>query len=74
VTSFVADDTNQVHVFQVVGTFDQPTDAPALVNDATIIALEDQLGAEQSQALLQGLSPGGYATSSAYAATRAPTN
>ncbi|MCI0777084.1 MAG: glycosyltransferase family 39 protein [Chloroflexi bacterium] len=72
VTSFIADDTNQTHIFQVVGTFDQPTDAPALVNDATIAALENKLGAERAQALLQGLSPGGYATSSAYAAVRPP--
>ncbi len=72
VTSFVADDTNQVHIFQVVGSFDEPTDAPALVNGATVDALEDTLGAERAQELLVGLSPGGYATSSAYAAVRPP--
>ncbi|MCI0889682.1 MAG: glycosyltransferase family 39 protein [Chloroflexi bacterium] len=72
VTSFVADETNQTHIFQVVGTFDEPTAAPALVNDATVAALEEKLGAERAQALLRGLSPGGYATSSAYAAVRPP--
>ena len=72
VASFVADDINQTHIFRVVGTFDRPTDAPTLVNDATVAALEDKLGAERAQALLVGLSPGGYATSSAYAAVRPP--
>ena len=72
VSSFVADESNQAHIFQVVGAFDEPTNAPALVNDATVAALEDKLGAERAQALLQGLSPGGFATSSAYAAARPP--
>ena len=72
VRSFIADDTNQVHIFQVAGSFDEPTNPPALVNGTTVEALEDKLGPERARELLRGLSPGGYATSSAYAAVRPP--
>ena len=72
VQSFVADETNQAHIFQVVGSFNEPTNPPALVNGTTVEALEDRLGSERAKELLEGLSPGGYATSSAYAAVRPP--
>ena len=53
--------------------FEQPVAPPTLVNGATDEALRAELGDEKAQELLDGLSPGGYAISAAYAAVRPPT-
>ena len=61
-------------------SYDVPTNGrasqilpPALVKGATDEALRTKFGDEKAQELLDGLSPGGYAISAAYAAVRPPT-
>ena len=71
-TSFAYDARNQVHIFEVLPGFEEPVAPPALVNGATDEALRAKLGDEKAQELLDGLSPGGYAISAAYAAVRPP--
>ncbi|MCH8065422.1 MAG: glycosyltransferase family 39 protein [Chloroflexi bacterium] len=70
--SFTFDARNQVHIFEVLPGFEQPVAPPTLVNGATDEALRAELGNKKAQELLDGLSPGGYAISAAYAAVRPP--
>jgi 4-amino-4-deoxy-L-arabinose transferase-like glycosyltransferase len=72
VKSFVVDDANQAHIYRVLPAFDEPVAPPALVDSATVEALYEELGADRAEALLDGLSPGGYTTSAAYAVSEGP--
>lgn len=60
VASFVHDDANQAHVFQVSPSLLEPIAAPARVSEGTAEALRARFGASEAEALLEGLSPGGY--------------
>ena len=66
VTAFVGNDANQVHIFRVLPSRLEPTAPPARVSQATADALQNQLGTQPAEALLSGLSPGGYLITDEY--------
>jgi hypothetical protein len=57
--SFEADANNQVHIFRIDPDALEPVALPAAVSQATLDALEAQLGAD-ARALLEGMTPAGY--------------
>jgi hypothetical protein len=60
IESFVGDDANQVHVFEVTPAALELTSPPLRVSRETADALERRLGAKAAHDFLVSLSPGGY--------------
>ena len=66
VRSFVVDGSNQAHIFLVRPYPLQPSNAPARVSESTAAALVNDHGREEAEALLEGLSAGGYELTGSY--------
>jgi 4-amino-4-deoxy-L-arabinose transferase-like glycosyltransferase len=63
VASFVANDTNQAHIFHVSDSMLVPIAQPAQVSESTARALKAAYGASEAEAILSGLSSEGYVIS-----------